>query len=74
MNKKHMQDVPESYIFIYLFIWTFCLFRATPTTYGDSQARGPVRTIASGLYHGHSDSGSEPSLQRIPQLMTMPDP
>ena len=31
----------------------FCLFRATPTAYGGSQASGPVGAVASGLHHSH---------------------
>ena len=40
--------------FIYLFIY-FCLFRAEPTAYGGSQARGPIGAVASGLHQGHSN-------------------
>ena len=29
----------------------FLLFRATPTAYGNSQARGLIRVVASGLHH-----------------------
>ena len=29
----------------------FCLFRATPSACEDSQARGPIRAVASGLHH-----------------------
>ena len=28
------------------FVFVFCLFRAEPMAYGGSQARGPIRTIA----------------------------
>ena len=42
--------------------------------YGDYQARGPVGAIAAGLYHRHSNSGSEPCLPPTPQLMATPDP
>ena len=38
--------------FIYVFIyWSFCLFRATPSAYGGSQAGGPIGAVAVGLYH-----------------------
>ena len=30
-------------------------FRATPMAYGSSQSRGPIRAIAAGLYHSHSN-------------------
>ena len=41
-------------IFIHLFI-PFCLFRAAPTAYRGSQARGPIRAIAAGLHHSYSN-------------------
>ena len=47
---------------------TFCIFRAVPTAYGGSQARGQVRATAGDPCHSHSNSGSEPRLQPIPQL------
>ena len=39
-------------LFIYFFI--FCLFRATPTAYGASQARGLISATAASLHHSHS--------------------
>ena len=45
-----------------------------PTAYGNSQARGRIRAIADGLYHGHSNSGSEPSLQPTPKFTATLDP
>ena len=39
---------------------------------GGSQARGRIEAAAAGLCH--SNAGSEPRLQRIPQLMATPDP
>ena len=65
---------PESMflLIIYLFIY-FCLFRATPMAYGDSQARGQIRAVAAGL-HSHGNAGSEPCLQPTPQLTATPDP
>ena len=56
------------------FLIFFFLFRAAPMAYGGSQARGPIRVIAAGLYHSHSNLGSEPPLRPTPQLMAMPDP
>ena len=55
-------------LFIYLF-FVFCLFRATPTAYGGSQARAPIGATAAGLHHSHSNARSEPRLQPTPQLM-----
>ena len=46
----------------------FFLFRAKPTAYGSSQARGQIGAAAAGLHHSHSNAGSEPPLQTIPQL------
>ena len=52
----------------------FFLFRATPVAYGSSQARGGIRAAAAGLHHSHSNIGSVPHLQPIPQLTATPDP
>ena len=46
---------------------------AIPTAYGDSQVRAQVGAVATGLHHSHSNTGSEPCLQLIPQLMAMPE-
>ena len=35
------------------------LFRVAPATYGGSQARGRIGATATGLYHSHSNAGSE---------------
>ena len=59
----------EVYLFIYLFI-----FRATPTAYGGSQARGLIIAVAAGLHHSHTNSGSEPHLRPTPQLTATMDP
>ena len=32
----------------------FLLFRATPSAYGGTQARGRIRAVATGLHHSHS--------------------
>ena len=37
--------------------------------YGDSQARGPIRAVAAGLHHSHSNNRYEPPLQPTPQFM-----
>ena len=52
----------------------FGLFRATLAAYGGSQARGPIGAVAAGLYHSHSNVGSELHLRPIPQLTAMLDP
>ena len=53
------------YIYMYIFIYTHILFfRATPTAYGNSQARGQVGATAASLHHSHShrNTGSKPHL------------
>ena len=52
----------------------FFAFRAAPTAYGGSQARGLMGTIGAGLGHSHSNARSEPRLRPTPQLTAMPDP
>ena len=42
--------------------------------YGGSQARGPIRAIATSLYQSHSNARSKPKLQPTPQLMATLDP
>ena len=36
--------------------FVFCLFRATPTAHGGSQARGQVGVVAASLRHSHSNA------------------
>ena len=50
-----------------------CLFRAIPSGYGGSQARGRIGTAAADLRQSHSSPGSEPCLQLTPQLTETPD-
>ena len=49
-------------------------FRAAPTAYGGSQARGPIRAVSASLRHSHSDARSELCLRPTPQLTVTPDP
>ena len=44
-------------------------FRAIPAAYGGSQARGPIRAVATGLCHSHSNARSEPHLRPTPRLI-----
>ena len=60
--------------FLFFFFFFFAFSRAAPVAYGGSQARGLIRAVAAGLYHSHSNSGSEPCLRPTPQLTAMPDP
>ena len=46
--------------FFVVFVFCFCLFRATPLAYGGSQVRGQIGVVAAGLHH--SNAGSEPRL------------
>ena len=62
--------VPELYHFKKYFIYLLIYFRAAPSAYGSSQARGQIRAVAA----GHSNIGSEPHLQPAPQLTATPDP
>ena len=55
--------VVPTLLFIYLFIYLFCLFvfsRTTPTAYGGSLARGLIGAVAAGLHQSHSNAGSKP--------------
>ena len=64
-------------LFFILFYFAFFFFlslRAAPVAYGGFQARGPVRIVAAGLCQSHSNVGSEPYLQPIPQLMAILNP
>jgi len=62
------------YLFIYLFFCLFAISWAAPAAYGDSQARGRIGAVATGLRQSHSNAGSEPRLQPTPQLTATPDP
>ena len=58
-----------------LVLFYFCLsFRAVPTAYGGSQARGRIGAAATGLHHSHSSARSEMHLQPIPQVTATLDP
>ena len=59
-------------LFIVLFLFLFLLFRAAPSAYGGSQARGQIGAAAASLHHSHSHAGSEPHLRPTPQLMATP--
>ena len=65
--------VYSSRLFILFYFILFYYFRATPTVYGSSQARGPIGAVAASLHHSRSNGGSEPHLQPIPQLTATPD-
>ena len=46
------------FLFVCLFVLSFCLSRAAPAAYGGSQARGRIRAVANGLCHSHGNAGS----------------
>ena len=63
--------------FFFFPFFYFCLFafsKATPTAYGASQARGPIRAVAAGPHHSHSKARSESRLQPTSQLIATPEP
>ena len=52
-------------------LFVFCplaMSRAAPAASGGSQVRRRIGAVATGLYHNHSNAGSEPRLQSTPQL------
>ena len=49
------RGLPGSFWFCHFF-----LFTAAPVAHGGSQARGPIRAAAVGLYHSHGNTGSKP--------------
>ena len=51
----------SNYLFMYvcMYVFMYFLFRATPTTYESSQARGLIGAAAAGLHHSNSNAGSE---------------
>ena len=66
--------MPKTYFFYTWFFFFFFfsgLFRATPKAYGESQARGPIRAVAAGLCHSHSNTGFQ---LRLLQLTATLDP
>ena len=76
LGKESQQKLPKendilSQFFCFCF---FCLFRAAPAAYGDSQDRGQIRAVAACLRQSHSNVGSKPRLQSTPQLTATPDP
>ena len=48
-----------SFLSSFFFFFFFCLFRAAPSAYGSSQARGPIGATAAGLHHSHSTARSK---------------
>ena len=68
-------DLATSFLHCFFFFFVFLpFFWATLAAYGGSQARGRIGTVAASLHQSHSNSGSEPHLQTIPQLTATSDP
>ena len=61
-------------LFFFFFFFFFCPFRAAPTAYGSSLARGGIGAATAGLHHSFGNTGSRPCLWHTPQLMATPDP
>ena len=61
------------WFFLFCFVLFFGLFRAAPTVYGSSLARGRIGAIAASLHHSHNYAGSKPSLRATPQLTATTD-
>ena len=74
LRSKERKKMVTRGVLVFCFLGFFCLFRASPTAYGASQAKGPIRAVAAGLRHSHSNLGSELHLQPTPQLTAMSDP
>ena len=55
---KRAEIVIANGFYFLLNYYYFCLFRAAPAAYGDSQARGQIRVVAAGLHHSHRNSKS----------------
>ena len=56
------------------FLGFFFLFKATPGSYGSSQARGKIRAVTACLHRSHSNTGSELYLQPMLQFVATLDP
>ena len=73
IKKKQVKSISIRYVvkpsIFFFFFFVFCLFRAAPAVYGNSQARGRIGAIAAGLHHSHSNLGYEQCLWPTPQLM-----
>ena len=72
---------PPAYFFFFCLLSFFVVVvvvvaasEAAPAAYGDSQARGLIGAVATGLRHSHSNAGSELHLQPTPQLTATLDP
>ena len=60
---KRYYDIFSMEIVFWISIFFFLSFWAAPTAYGGPQTRGWIGAVGAGLYHSHSNAGSEPPLQ-----------
>ena len=51
-------EIVNFYYLLFVCFFLFCLFRATPATYGGSQARGLIGATDASLHHSHSNARS----------------
>ena len=72
-NQQTNNIINGSYHFLSFFFF-FGLYRAIPTAYGDSQARGLIGAVSTSICQSHSNMGSELHLQPTPQVTAMLDP
>ena len=74
VNITNFHQAPFIFFILFIYFFVFLPFLGPlPMAYGGSQDRGLVRTVATSLRQSHSNLGSEPRLQPIPQLMATPD-
>ena len=52
----------------------FFFLMAAPVAYGSFQTSNPIRAVAAGLYHSHSNTRSKPYLWPMLQVAATPDP
>ena len=55
-------------------LYIYFLSRTAPAAYGSSWAWDQIGAAATGLYHSHSNTRSEPHLPPTPQLTVTLDP
>ena len=61
------------YLFIFVCLFVFLLFRAAPMGYRCSQGRGCISAVVSGLHNSHSNAGYKLHMQPTPQFIPTPD-
>ena len=64
----------SSAIFLFLLLFIYLFFTATPMAKGGSQAMGLIGAIAASLHQNDRNARSELRLRPTPQLTAAPDP